>query len=294
MYDFRSPKKKYVFPNKSAPYKKVCIGMGGQYGDVIMQEPGLREFIKNNPDTKIILAICDKYKEVLPLFYDYHENIIDYKIWEGYDDWPAESDIKYINSQNFDAMFPCEKPEHEQLDWPKYRHITTETALMLGLSASTTNIQLNMPPGVVKEPKTVALHLFSSKWPSGARSLNVEKQTAIVDHVTSKGYKVYQISAPHQPHIKNTTFVKGTYFESCKKMLSTELLISCDSGMLFVASAYDHPTIGLMSIAYHPIANTLGTTKNWQPVNPNAVYLEHMLAAQLPIDKIIAEIDKKI
>ena len=281
----------YSFSNKPAPYKKVCIGIRGQHGDVIMQEPALRKFIKDNPDTKIVLAVSKPFENILPLFKNYHDNIVEFKVFEGYDDWPTEGDVEYINEQNFDAMFPPDIPRHEQNDWAKYRHITTETALMIGLDSDTINVELNLPEDVVKEPNTVSLHLFSSKWPGGARSISVDKQTKIVKYLTGKGYKVYQLSAPHQPHIEGAIFGEGTYYDACIKMLSTDLLITCDSGMPWVASAYDHPMLGLYSAAYNPL---VGTTKNWQPVNPHAVYLEAQLAEEISWERIKEEIDKKL
>jgi len=271
--------------------KKVYFGINGQFGDIVMQEPGLRNFIAENPNTKIVLGCTERYAGILPLYHNYHENIIDFKIWEGYDNWPAEKDKEYIKSQNFDAMYPSKKPTHDQPDWARYRHITEETALMLGVEAKTTNIEFKMPKDVVREPKTAAVHLFSSKWPGGARSVNIGKQNTIVKYLISKGYKVYQLSGPSQPHIKNTTFVRGTYFESCKKMLSTDFLITCDSGMPWVASAYNHPMIGLYTAMYNPL---IGTTKNWQPINLNAVYLESYSANSINTETILSEIDKKI
>lgn len=271
--------------------KKVYIGINGQFGDIIMQEPGLRNFIAQNPDTKIVLGCTKRYAGILPLYENYHSNIIEFKIWDGYDDWPTEEDSKYIKEQNFDAMYPSKIPTHDEANWADYRHITEETALMLGLEAKTTNIELNMPEDVVKEPKTAAIHLFSSKWPGGARSVSIKRQEEIARHLCQKGYKVYQLSGPHQPHIRNTTFVRGTYFDSCKKMLSTDLLVTCDSGMPWVASAFNHPMVGLYSAAYNPL---VGTTKNWQPVNPNAVYLEGQTANLIDMDVVLYNIDKKL
>ena len=279
------------FKNNKPPYKKVYFGINGQFGDIVMQEPGLRNFIAENPDTKIVLGCTERYSGILPLYENYHDNIIEFKAWEGYDGWPTEKDREYIEDQNFDAMYPSQIPTHDQPDWARYRHITEETALMLGVEAKTTNIEFKMPKDVVREPKTAAVHLFSSKWPGGARSVNIGKQNTIVKYLISKGYKVYQLSGPNQPHIKNTTFVRGTYFESCKKMLSTDFLITCDSGMPWVASAYNHPMIGLYTAMYNPI---IGTTKNWQPVNPNAVYLESYSANSIDTETILIEIDKKI
>ncbi len=286
----------FKFTNKKPPYKKVYFGINGQFGDIVMQVPALEQFIKDNPDTKIVFGMADKYKDILPLFHDYHENIIDYKIWEGYNDWPTKSDLEYINSQNFDAMFPCEIPTHDEPDWPKYRHICSETAHIMGLKTDLIDIKLPPIEDVVREPKTVALHLFSSKYPGGIRSVDIPQQNFIVNFLRKKGYKVYQLSGPDQPHIKNTTFFRGTYFESCKKMLSTDFLVTCDSGMPWIASAYNHHTIALHSSGYNLHARAAGevTTKSWTPVNPNAVILEAYRATDIPVSDILKEIKNKI
>jgi len=281
----------YIYPNKKPPYKKVCIGMRGQYGDFIMQEPALREFIRNNPDTEIVLCVSKKFEEVMPLFYNYHKNIVEFKVFEGYENWPTVSDEKYIKSQNFDAMFPNGKSIHPQPDWAKYRHITIETALIMGLSARTAKINLKMPENIKKESKTACIHMFSSKYPGGVRSISIEKQTMIADYLIQKGYKVYQLSAPHQPKIKGTIYNEGSYYDACIRMLSTDLLISCDSGMLFVSSGYDHPTLGLFSTLYNPLVKT---TKNWQPINPNAIYIESPIANNININAIKEQIDNLI
>lgn len=281
----------FKYENKNPPYNKVYFGMNGQYGDVVMQEPGLRKFIKDNPNTKIVLGISDKYKEILPLFYDYHENIIDYKIWEGYGDWPTKKDKEYIQDQSFDAMFPCQIPFHEDDGFANHRHITIETALILGVTADDPKINLKLPKEVVKEPKTACIHMFSSKWPGGIRSIGIKKQTLIVDYLKRNGYKVYQISSPSQPHIEGTVFPKGTYYDACVRVLSSDFLLSCDSGMPWVTSAYNHPTLALFSYGYN---NMVTTTKNWQPLNTNGIYLESYKADNISIYKIYSEVDELI
>tara|TARA_R110000823_G_scaffold242573_3_gene367015 strand:- start:5049 stop:5885 length:837 start_codon:yes stop_codon:yes gene_type:complete len=271
---------------------KVYFGINGQFGDIVMQEPALRSFIEDNPETKIVLGCSKRYEEILPLFENYHENIIEFHAWEGYDDWPTKTDQEYIEEQKFDAMFPDKIPIHDQADWAKYRHATTETGLMLGVNAKTTNISLKIPSGVVVEPNSVAVHLFSSKWPQGLRSIELKKQKLIVSYLRHRGLKVYQLSGPGQPHLEGTILSeKPNYYNSCKIMLSTQFLVTCDSGMPWVASAYDHPTIGLYSSAYN---TAVGTTKNWQPLNPNAVYLEAPSANQISIYDIVHQIDKKL
>ena len=288
----------FIFNNTKTPYKKVYFGINGQFGDIVMQIPALEQFIKDNPDTKIVFGMADKYKDILPLFYDYHENIIEYKAWEGYNDWPTISDLEYINSQNFDAMFPFKIPTHDTPDWPKDRHICAETAKIMGLDVKLPDNDIRLPPlkDLVREPKTVSLHLFSSKWPGGIRSIDIPKQNFIVNFLRKQGYKIYQLSGPDQPHIKNTIFFKGTYFESCKKMLSTDFFVTCDSGMPWIASAYNHHTIALHSSGYNLQARASGevTTKSWTPVNPNSVILESYRATDIAVSDILKEIKNKI
>ena len=281
--------KNFKFKNKAPPYRKVCIGIPGQYGDIMMQEPGLRQFIEDNPDTKIVLACAKKYQQILPLFENYHENIIGFRGWDSYvDDPPSQEDLLFLEQQEFDAMFPPTKPEHEDKDWLKHRHITTETSLMLGLKSEDTKINLTIPENIVKEPKTACIHLFSSKYPGGIRSISPEKQLLIVEYLKRSGYKVYQISSPDQPHIKGTIFPKGTYYEACLRVLSSNLLVSVDSGMPWVASAYNHPTIALFSSGYDP---TVTTTRGWWPKNPNGIYFESYRAEDISIYKIQDAID---
>ena len=185
-------------------------------------------------------------------------------------------------------MFPPCKPEHEIADWANYRHITTETALIMGLTSDDTDIKLNRPQGIEIEKKTVSVHLYSSKWPYGVRSVDMKKQQLIVDYLIGKGYKVYQISLPSQPLINGAIMKRGTYYDACINVLKTEFLVSCDSGMPWVASAYNHPTLALFSSAYNPLVNT---TKNWHPINPNAIYLESQLANDIEMIDIYNSID---
>jgi|21_taG_2_1085346.scaffolds.fasta_scaffold01285_7 hypothetical protein len=284
----------YKHQNKAPPYKKVCIGIRGHYGDIMISEPGLRNFIKQNPETKIVFAVSKKYEDILPLFKNYHENIIELKAFEGYAEWPTSKDLEYIKEQDFDAMFPPDIPKHPEFYWPRYRHIVEETSFMIGLEIpNDKKINLPLPNGITKEPKTAAIHMFSSQWPNGVRSIDIPKQELIVEYLKQKGYeKVYQISSPEQPHIKGTIFPKGgTYYEACLRTLSTDILVSCDSGMVFLASAFNHPTLGLYSTAYN---QAFATTKHCQPINKNAIYMEGYIASRIPIEQIYEAVDKVI
>ena len=84
---------------------KIYFGINGQFGDIVIQEPTLRHIVESNPDKKIVLGCYKKYKEILDLYEDYHPNVVERKIWDGYNDWPTLEDSKYIKSQNFEHIY---------------------------------------------------------------------------------------------------------------------------------------------------------------------------------------------
>ena len=69
------------------------------------------------------------------------------------------------------------------------------------------------------------------------------------------------------------------------------ICLSCDTGMAWVASGYQHPTVGLYAWGYNPVA---GTSKNWQPTNPNADYLEAHSVNKISKQDIVAAIHKRL
>lgn len=270
--------------------KKVYFGINGQFGDIIIQEPSLRCFINNNPDTKIVLGCNSRYQEALELYRNYHPNIVGFKIWDGYNNWPEKNDKKFIKEQDFDLIFNAQ-PKHTSQNWAKYVHQTVESGLMQGVVVSDTQIRLNKPPGIVKHEKTVAISLFPD-WPNySVKSLSIEDVTNIVQVVNRLGYKVVHLNGPNEPDIPNATKINGTYLDSVKNLLGTDLLITCDTGMSWVSSAYQHPTIGLYAWGYNPVSET---SKNWQPTNPNADYLEARLAKNILKKEIVSLIVRRL
>tara|TARA_B100000131_G_scaffold47175_1_gene41837 strand:- start:1184 stop:2005 length:822 start_codon:yes stop_codon:yes gene_type:complete len=268
--------------------KKIYFGINGQFGDMIIQEPTLRKIINDNPNTKIVMGGHKKYFEILELYKDYHKNIIDFKCWDEYTPktgWPSENDKKYIEENNFDMMYEV-APTHKEVDWVKHRHITEEMGNMFGVSNDTCDIQLPMLEGVKKEKGSVALAPISSDF---YRTLGKENLSSIVSNLSDRGYTIYHLAGPNENDIKNTIKIQTSYVECVRKMLSTDFLITVDTGMNWVASAYNHPTIGLYSIMFNPHG---GTTKNWQPVNKNAIYLEARWVNEININDILKAIKK--
>ena len=65
------------------------------------------------------------------------------------------------------------------------------------------------------------------------------------------GYKVIHLNGPNEPDVPNTTKVNGSYLDSVKNLLGTDLLVTCDTGIAWVASGYQHPTVGLYAWGYN-------------------------------------------
>ena len=282
--------------------KKIYFGINGQFGDIIIQEPILRKIIQMNPNTEIVMGAYEKYFEILELYKNYHPQVVDFIKWEKYltrkekdgsGGWPGENDKKIIESMNFDKMYDV-SPMHDEkeFDWVLRRHIVTELGNMYDIKVDDIKIRLNKPEYKHNIKKSVAISLLPSDWKwRGIKSISENKINIIVAFIKNNDYDVYHLAGPGEPDIKNTIKIQGTYMDSVKTLLSTEFLVTCDTGMAWAASAYDHHTIGLFGWGTNPFA---GTSKNWMPVNPNADYLESYKAEDINIYSILDKINKKL
>ena len=61
--------------------------------------------------------------------------------------------------------------------------------------------------------------------------------------------------------------------------------------MAWIASGYSFPTFGIYAYNYYPHVTT---SKNWQPINPNAKYIEKDKISNITLDLVSEEIDKMI
>tara|TARA_A100001201_G_scaffold22809_2_gene25689 strand:- start:1439 stop:2287 length:849 start_codon:yes stop_codon:yes gene_type:complete len=276
--------------------KKIYFGINGQFGDIIIQEPTLRKIMKLNPDAEIYMGAYKKYFEILDVYKNYHPNIKQFIKWERYTPrfekngdgfWPSENDKKIIDKIGFDKMYDV-APVHKEHDWVTKRHIVQECGNMYGIDVDEIKVNLKKPEGIIKENKSVAISLFPSDWKTnGIKSLRPEIVNSIVYFLKQKGYTIYHLSGPGEPNVKDTIKIEGSYIESVYKLLQTEFLITCDTGMAWVSSAYNHPTLGLWGWGTNHYA---GTGKNWMPENPNAEYLESFRANDINIYLILDKI----
>jgi ADP-heptose:LPS heptosyltransferase len=238
----------------------------GQFGDVVMGTVAARAHKLAFPDSKLTLAIAEKYSAVRGLFAN-HEYFEDIHVWKGYNDWPAAEDSIFLARERFDKVYNA-MPQHTSPYWYLQRHQTAELCLMHGLTPPD-NLQVSLSqPKSLKFGKTVALTLFGET--RGAeKSITIEQAKHIVSVVESLGYMPIQLGLPNEPRV--CTRKIGTFQESVEYLLTCHALITVDTAMAWIASGYSFPTVGLYGYQYYPLAKT---AKNWQPVNPNAIYVE--------------------
>ena len=105
------------------------------------------------------------------------------------------------------------------------------------------------------------------------------------------GYKAVHLNGPGEPDIEGSIKSNCSWIDSAALIAKSEMLITADTGMSWVASAFSHPTVGLYAWGYNPVCET---SKNWQPTNKNASYLESYNARDIKAKEIVAEIIKKI
>ena len=279
--------------------KKIYFGINGQFGDIIIQEPTLRKIIKLNPDAEIYIGAYKKYFEILDVYRNYHENIKGFIEWERYTTryekngdgyWPSEKDKEIIEKIGFDKMYDV-SPINDS-EYVKHRHITEQFGKMFGIEIDDKKVNLNTPKNIIKENKSVAISLFPSDWKTnGIKSLRPEIVNSIVYFLKQKGYTIYHLSGPGEPNVKNTIKIEGNYIESVYKLLQTEFLITCDTGMAWVASAYNHPTLGMWAWGINGHAST---ADNWMPINPNATYMQARLANDINLYSIFDKIKEMV
>ena len=85
-----------------------------------------------------------------------------------------------------------------------------------------------------------------------------------------KGYIPVQVGLETEPEICENRFI-GNFFETIQFALSCDFVFTVDSALAWIMSGYQHSVLGIYNYKYYYEAET---AKNWQPINPNAYYIE--------------------
>lgn len=264
--------------------------LAGQFGDVMMGMAAFKSFRTLYPDVHFTLGVGNRYGGIAPLFRE-QPGIDAVHIWDSYGtEWPNAKDKAYIKDEKFDIIFNGMAP-HRDPNWFLRRHQTAEVCHMLGLPESpdrqiTLQRWFNLIPAY---KDCVAISGFTSFGRS--KSISKEKLIRIVWRIRGLGFVPVQLAGPDDPSLDGVRVVREDYFEAVRIMLSCRLLVAADTGMNWVASAYNHPTVGLMSWGFYPMCSN---SRNWQPENRNAVYLEAEHADNIPDEDIYRTLDERL
>ena len=244
----------------------------GQYGDLFICLTAARVVKSLDPTCRLIFGINKKYKDVAKVF-ELSDDIDEILIWDSYDHWPNQNDkfkieelnIKYKDVKLFDPM-----PHHIVQDWYNYWHQTEEFCLMHGLPRPQKELQdfkLNHPK--IKREDYICICPYTSFGDS--KNLTDQMINDVKSFCKLNGFNLIQLGGPKDQLIDGAEKFEGTYYESILKMLGSRALISADTGMVWAASAFSHPSLVFYSTKFYP--NSL-SSKNWTPRNKNQISLE--------------------
>ena len=258
--------------------KTAFIGFNqGQYGDLFISLTACRVLKRTFPDCFLIYSVNRKYSDCIEIL-KLSEDIDDFAIWEGYDDYPLDSDkqyLKYILGYLRDAGFekfhqfnPMQ--EHTILDWPNYWHQTEEACVMYKLPRPTdSEMDFKLRKPNLEQEETITICTGRRKEKDGlinTKALTIEIIESVKNFAEKNNLTLIQIGADEEEGIDGVEKFKGSYSESVLKVLKSKLLVSCDTGMIWVSSAFSHPTVGLYDLSYYKFAKSCG---NWTPKNKN-------------------------
>lgn len=271
--------------SKNLKMKKAIGFLGGQFGDIITTIGAQKVFSEDYPDYELTLGISNKYSDIASLFYN-QQYIKSVHLWEGYDQsWPTENDKKFIKENSYDMIFNPMQGVGDH-SWYNRIHQVSLCCERYGLRLPASN-----EVSLIKHFQTgdqyknsICLSIFPNNG-EGIKSLSIKKAQNLVNSIKKFGFNVIQLCGPNDPKLNDVELIEKSFIEVVKIITSCKLLITGDTSMSWIASAYKVPTLGIYAYNYHPGAKT---SKNWQPINPNAQYLEQDIVENIDNDYIIS------
>ena len=262
-----------------------------RYGDLFINLTAFRALKRLDPGCHVTMAINGDYREAAPLFLD--QDCIDrihitHSPIGGFD----AVDMEWIKSQQFTHVFdPMQDHSHAHPWFLTGRNQPQEVAFMHGIPIAadeTGKLTLNrwFQPSAGFE-QYVAFHGFAGSHGPNRKMFTPERAQEIVNLIESKGYRVLQLGIPSEPKLDNTLRLDTDYFTSVKNVLGCKGLLTGDSGVCWMASCYDFPTVGVYSHDYYGEANVRAI----QPINRNARYLSAPNVNDVPLADISAALD---
>lgn len=258
-----------------------------QYGDLVINTVAARSLKERYPDCHLTLCISADYGDISPLFigHKYIDSVhVLNKARDGFDD----VDNQWIAKSDFDKVF-SPMPGHVGHQWYENWHQSQEVCRMHKLPVPA-DYQCNLNKWFIPKfhSKTVAFMPFGGNYnPNSPKKLDLPKCESVVKLLKRLGYYTLQIGRRDEEHIKGAFKYKTSFFDSVVNMLGCDFLITTDSALSWVASAYDFPTIGLYNLGIYK-----DNIKNIQPINRNAVYIAADNINLISDDDMVTAINK--
>lgn len=258
----------------------------GEFGDIILNSTLCRTFKENYPNSFLTLAVNKKYSNVFPLFYN-NEYVDGFRIYQGYDDWPINSDLDFLKTQDivFNAM-----PQHKDNLWYKKPggHNISEIHDMHGFPEPK-NKQCHLNRWFDLLPnydKTITASVF----PSGnhpdqlARTFNPSRLYKLFNEIELEtGYNIIRLDTRMEPEIEHRwPASKLPLIEAARILCSSRLHLTCDTSWSWIADGYSHNTIGWTRLPAYV------------PVNPQGYYFVNNIIESIPLESILELIRKKL
>ncbi len=259
----------------------VYIGFNqGQYGDLFIGLTACRVVKRADPYCKLVYSVNKKFKDIIPIL-KLSKDIDGFILWEGYNNWPTELDSANLQkategcgTDNFHIFHPMQT--HTVDDWYNYWHQTEEVCVahqLLRPAEEEMDFKLNKPE--IKKENTITIcssrRIDNEGNHQNSKALTIEQIELVKQFGIKNNLKVIQISGPQEEQIEGLEKFEGNYSESVIKVLQSRFLVSSDTGMIWAASAFSHPVVGLYGLSYYKDAVSC---ENWTPKNKNQQTIE--------------------
>lgn len=244
--------------------------LGGQVGDAIIATVCCRVLKQRFPDCELTFCVADRYREVMPLFYQ-HPHIDSHHTWEGYDAaWPTADDKAYIAWRGYDHVFHP-MAGHSSFAWYNERHYGQEACARYGLPVPEDySYHLNQWFPLRKDCKrVVTLSLFPSKGAQMDKGLTIPEAEKLCIALRKLGYTPAQLGGRFEPKLENAVAPSMSILEATTLMLSSALHVTADTGFASIAAGYQAPVLGFYGRNYSDLIDNITQI----PPNRNAHYI---------------------
>mgnify|MGYP003654575606 CR=1 FL=1 len=251
----------------------------GLIGDLIAGLPMLTYYEKKYPGSYKYFAIEKRCAFMAPLFLN-HSLIDRIKISDEWNGW-GEKDRKIISECDIKAVY--ENWKHDSKDWYNHTHFFEETAILAGIrdikdvlteeeqrpkldkwfdvgfrNAKNHTYSKKNARDMNEFDKNVAIWPFAQAESHLGRSPSTSWWNKLIQALTKEDYTVHHYGKDTDPDLSNSPNYKKltsmSFFDQTKASLASKVIIGPNTGPMFVAGAYSHPAIHLLT-NYYPDHN---------------------------------------